>query len=620
MSKWYIYGPHWSLPASMSREKAYIDSSENKKHGPRTEELHALQTTFLKRTTAFSYELSEDDKRYVPENAVLNVQHLMPVSDPSERARHSGSAEHLEVLLTPKSEQNVEEDFQVMKTLHESGRLQPTEEWHQRALWYIYSPHWQLPRGRWHQRFLLKQDQLRALQATCLKRSTALSRELAAEAQRGVPEGQLLNVQHLMPVSDPQERSLHSGSAEHLEVILTPRSAKLIEDLQVTTSQDGPWYIYAPHWIRRNASIITAKEDTWIKRSCQRSDLLPGHLKIAVAGGEMLVHEAGDLSTRLTMNTVEHWKVHLPSDVLARMRKIEPRFPLCKYFSPYREGLLDDILTCFSNAGLGSIAENKIHEASILGDNEPRPIRRGKIALLLPHGAYCNSGFVAAHGFAKLSNRQVARAIIVGNFHAAWNKVALCDQVWHTPIGRSAPDLEGLAYLQEQGYKVDRQVHSEEHSVENQIPFLQYHHPGARILPIGVGVLSLSEAERLASHIAQLVGGREGTVLLGTTDFSHEGHAYGGPSLPMEEVTELTRRKDAPLLKAVLEMDAERLLQLSAGSSMCGAGAAAVFLLSCQKLGYRHPAMLRYMVNTEVTPCDSTTGFASFAFSNECSH
>jgi len=55
--------------------------------------------------------------------------------------------------------------------------------------------------------------------------------------------------------------------------------------------------------------------------------------------------------------------------------------------------------------------------------------------------------------------------------------------------------------------------------------------------------------------------------------------------------------------------------ELGRKSSMCVSGAAAVLIISCKKLGFTDAHLLKYLVNTEVTPCGSTTGFAAFAFS-----
>jgi len=440
-----------------------------------------------------------------------------------------------------------------------------------------------------------------------VKSSTAFSWELGDNEKWRVPASTTLGSSFVGEVQSPRERARHAYSCEHREVELTPRS---VESLRLL---DGLWYIYKLHWT--DTSPCTANRDTWLKRSTGLSwELMPDD-KLAIAAGETLSLQAGPRnvtdSRELSRHahSAEHQEIFLAGHELRRLRMRAPRLPLCKYFASDADVLLQDMRRCFCDAEFGPGVSPPAAGAEYL----PR-YRGGELALLLPHGGYCNSGYVAAHGFRLLAETGPCRvAIIVGNNHQSWHKFALTDQRWATPIGPVEPDLNIVSELQELGYRVDRGVHAEEHSIENQLPFLRFVRPGMRIVPIGVGAVDLPEAEQLAQHIARIVK-KHDAVLLGTTDFSHEGPSYGGPEMTIPEVTALTRQKDGPLLESVCDMDATRLLRLSKGSSMCGPGSASVFLLACQALGLTHVNMHRYLVNTEVTPCSSTTGFATFSF------
>ena len=111
---------------------------------------------------------------------------------------------------------------------------------------------------------------------------------------------------------------------------------------------------------------------------------------------------------------------------------------------------------------------------------------------------------MAAHGFTLLRGMDLSLAIIIGNNHAAWNRLALCDQDWLTPLGLVLTDQQALRKFQSRcPAEVKREVHASEHSIENQLPFLQYLQPKCQILPIGVGAVDLQEAQEIASNIAQ---------------------------------------------------------------------------------------------------------------------
>ncbi|CAK0839927.1 unnamed protein product [Prorocentrum cordatum] len=88
---WHIYLPHWSV-----QERAL--------GGPKGVTLRALQETFLKASTALSWELGDEDRLYVRPLAELQAVRVGEVLDPAERARHSGSPDHRVVELTQASE------------------------------------------------------------------------------------------------------------------------------------------------------------------------------------------------------------------------------------------------------------------------------------------------------------------------------------------------------------------------------------------------------------------------------------------------------------------------------------------------------------------------------------
>ena len=224
-------------------------------------------------------------------------------------------------------------------------------------------------------------------------------------------------------------------------------------------------------------------------------------------------------------------------------------------------------------------------------------------AALVPHGGFCNSGFVAGRAYCRLAPGDWA--VVVGNSHAG---AAPCTAAssYACPLGSLSP---GPAI----DVPVDGRAHGAEHSIENQVPFLVAR-GFTRMTPLLVGAVSDAEACALGAQVAALV--RRGAVLVGTTDFSHEGPAYGTgrPGETMGQVTERTRRMDAPLLAAIQDQDIGAVRQLAPATSMCGPGSLAVLLHAVKALGWSRTEMLGYVVNTEITPCDSTTGFAAALF------
>jgi hypothetical protein len=252
------------------------------------------------------------------------------------------------------------------------------------------------------------------------------------------------------------------------------------------------------------------------------------------AGQKVALADAVDPSARQELG---HWRLRLASHgELRRLRRAAPRTPYSKYFSADAPTLRASLCGCFADARFGpgcplpaalpafsgtaglvwaagesptparapapaasepqtgdtatqaeveTEVETETEMESKAGGPrfgvdtlEPEPAAAAvwgpPVGLLLPHGGFCNSGFVAAHGFAALRARPPPRRVVViANNHRAWHKVALSDQPWATPLGRVVPAPALVAAMQRRGYAVDRAAHAEEHSLENQLPFLQ---------------------------------------------------------------------------------------------------------------------------------------------------
>ena len=87
-----------------------------------------------------------------------------------------------------------------------------------------------------------------------------------------------------------------------------------------------------------------------------------------------------------------------------------------------------------------------------------------------------------------------------------------------------------------------------------------------------------------------------------------------GEALWIGGVTRRTRDADAPVLAALERFAIDDVAALGAQTSMCGLGALRVLMHACAHLGFTRTELLGYLVNTEVTACDSTTGFAAAVF------
>ena len=217
-----------------------------------------------------------------------------------------------------------------------------------------------------------------------------------------------------------------------------------------------------------------------MKRLWKHSHDLLDHEKLAIAECECLnvvglpidVPRPIDLgNSALASFAMEHCEVNVTVFEVSRLQSKAPRQSLCKYFASSRDALLREIRLCFTDSTFGPGASLEQVEAALRSQAISNVPHKGSCAppvLLLPHGGFCNSGFVAAHAFQLLADVPVSSVVIIGNNHSAWHKFALSDQVWATPIGIMQPDLDAVNELVTLGYEVDCKIRGAGHSNERE--------------------------------------------------------------------------------------------------------------------------------------------------------
>lgn len=238
--------------------------------------------------------------------------------------------------------------------------------------------------------------------------------------------------------------------------------------------------------------------------------------------------------------------------------------------------LRDQIESCFlSPLGPGSLPQvASSGERQILG-------------LVCPHAGYIYSGTIAAHAYACLAEDGLPEiAVIIGPNHRSFMPaVALTDEdAWSTPLGDIDIDHDVSRRIIEAypSAKASADVHRGEHSLEVQVPFLQYLSELAgksiRIVPLLLGSSGMSEAtacvENLSDAIVSAVDGKN-VVLIASTDFSHY------------ETGESAGSKDSRAISSIVTLDERGLLRTVElyGITMCGVLPTAVTIAACKKLG-----------------------------------
>lgn len=238
-----------------------------------------------------------------------------------------------------------------------------------------------------------------------------------------------------------------------------------------------------------------------------------------------------------------------------------------------------------------------------------RSAERHILGLVSPHAGYMYSGPVAANGFSRLAAERASKTVvIVGPNHRGLGAAVAVGRegTWQTPLGTVKLDAELGEAIISGGHwaKWDDLAHSMEHSLEVQVPFLQYiYGSGFKIVPIAMLRRELQIAQDLGLALAAALKGKEG-VIIASSDFSHY------------ESQASASRKDRMALEAILNLDPARLEDTVSrhNITMCGPGPVMAMITACVSLGARKASLLRYATSGDITgDYSKVVGYASVA-------
>ena len=265
---------------------------------------------------------------------------------------------------------------------------------------------------------------------------------------------------------------------------------------------------------------------------------------------------------------------------------------------------------------------NECLEARTLSESLPETI----IAGIVPHAGWTFSGSLAALVFSAIKQQhEKVHTFVVFGAHYLGRSPAVCDKgFWETPLGAVAIDEElADAVLSSDVAVSDPAAHRFEHSIEVQVPFIQYLFAGAKILPILVP--PREQAMALGTNIGEIISGDEHKeiVCIGSTDLTHYGPRYGfTPMGTSEEAVEWAQKvNDKKFVDLALKLEAENLLACATeNSNACGPGAAAAAIAVARKLGKNEGILLGHTSSNEVmrdkmgTTSADSVGYAAIVF------
>lgn len=194
----------------------------------------------------------------------------------------------------------------------------------------------------------------------------------------------------------------------------------------------------------------------------------------------------------------------------------------------------------------------------------------GKLSLVVPHAGYIFSGPVASWAYFEAARRgKPRRVVLIGPNHTGIGEMVAVypEGAWKTPLGKLKVDDEMIKRLLKEGdfLAPDFNAHLYEHSLEVQLPFLQYiYGDDFTIIPITMMDQSMDTARKLAKLLQSLLP--DGTLFIASSDMDH----YDDHETACE--------KDEKVIDAILKDDVEEMYDLirEYDITVCGYGPIAV--------------------------------------------
>ncbi|MEM2121214.1 MAG: AmmeMemoRadiSam system protein B [Candidatus Woesearchaeota archaeon] len=252
--------------------------------------------------------------------------------------------------------------------------------------------------------------------------------------------------------------------------------------------------------------------------------------------------------------------------------------------------LKKQIVECFeSKRGPGDLPVNK---------------RKGFIqGAIIPHAGYIYSGPCAAWAYKELAEAEMPDLyIIIGPNHTGLGGSALTTNAFETPFGIVRCDKSFATELLKKGSIVESELpHLEEHSIEVQLPFLQFINEERinelKILPI---VLSHDfNYKKLALDIKEtIVETKKRVTIIASSDFTHYGHNYG--YLPFTtDVEKRIYQLDKKAINFIRKYDDVGFLNYvyETGATICGAIPIATLIKSVKE---NKTELLQYYTSGDV--------------------
>lgn len=225
----------------------------------------------------------------------------------------------------------------------------------------------------------------------------------------------------------------------------------------------------------------------------------------------------------------------------------------------------------------------------------PESKKEKAISVVSPHAGFEYSGPVAGAVFSSVHLPDIF--VILGPSHRSMqSRIGIMKEgVWETPLGHAQIEsrLAELIMKNSQLISEDESAHLSEHSLEVQLPFIQFFKKDISIVPLCISYhVPYENLEELGKAISQ-----------GIKDFDKEVMIVASTDMSHYVSQEVAKEKDFLAINRILQLDAKGLFETvqHENISMCGFQPTASAVVASKELGAREAILVKYQTSGDTT-------------------
>jgi MEMO1 family protein len=267
---------------------------------------------------------------------------------------------------------------------------------------------------------------------------------------------------------------------------------------------------------------------------------------------------------------------------------------------------------------------NKEIEDSFFSERGPGdlPVKRSEKkmkAVVVPHAGYSFSGACAAWAYKEIAEAKFPKAFLLlgPNHHGLESGISIED--WKTPFGLVKTDKDLVREIKENtDLDINEDIHVHEHSLEVQLPFLQFacrdRMHDIRIVPVMIG--RDWDFKKIGEQLYEVIKDKDIIVII-SSDFTHYGPSYSYVPFTTD-VPERINALDKGAIDLILKLDTSGFKDYvnSTGITICGYMPILVFLAMMEQAGTkpRTELLMHYTSGDVLKNYKNSVSYASIIF------